>query len=189
MISWKYDGVTSDFPCLIFDAWTGEHLTLDPAKPSITRTEEVICFTPKEIQLNLSDGIEIIDSCVPSSLRGWLGKHLRLITNNSTIVLPSTNKNISHLVTWQFFLDKKPILTGIKLKGKNNTYLGTPTLWYPPVNEKTNLKISIHNLSSRQIIQINNQELQTSYKWQAIQLNQWITQPCSYELRFYTQQQ
>ncbi len=187
LIEWKLEGVTKDLPCLIFDAWSGDRLPLNMANPIIRGTEEIICFTPKEIQFELSNGIEIIDSCVPSSIRGWQGKHFRLNARESAIILTSNNKHPLRLIPWQISINKQPVLTGLKLKGKKSIYLETPTLWYPPINQGTCFKISLESLIRQQTIDIITKKLLPSDRWQAIPLEQWITEPGAYEVRLYNQ--
>ena len=110
LIEWHLEGVASDFPCLIFDAWSGEHIPLHLPNPSISGTEEIIYFTPRDVQLAFANGIEILDSCVPSSIRGWLGQHIRLTTKESSIVFATPNSAISQSIIWKLFNNEQPQL-------------------------------------------------------------------------------
>lgn len=187
LIEWKLEGVTSDLPCLIFDAWTGDRLNLDSANPTIRGTEEIICFTPRCVRLDFGDGIEIIDSCVPSSVRGWQGQQLALATKESLINLSSLDITPAQSISWKLAVDEQPSLRGLKLRGKNYIYLEIPTFWYPPVNKEITLNVSIENLILQQTIIATTKIVKPSDKWQAIPLDEWITEPGEYEARFWNQ--
>jgi hypothetical protein len=184
---WKLEGVSSGLPCLIFDAWTGDRLNLDSANPTIRGTKEIICFTPKGVQLNFGNGIEIIDSCVPSSLRGWLGQHLMLTSRESSIELYPLETPTPLSIRWTLASDEQPSLRGLKLKGKKSVYLEIPTFWHPPVNREISLNISIEDITYQQIIISTTETLQASDRWIEIYLGQWIIEPGKYEARFWNQ--
>lgn len=186
LIEWKLEGVASDFPCLIFDAWSGDRLTLDPANPTIRGTEEIICFTPKGVNLKFDNGIEILDSYVPSSIRGWQGQQLALTTEESSIVFSSSDTT-THQLIWGLSPEEAPSLRGLKLKGKKLTYLEIPTFWYPPLDQETSLNISIDSFTDQKNI-ANTNVLHKSNNWLAIPLNRWITESGKYEARFWNQE-
>ncbi len=187
LAEWHLEGVASDFTCLVFDAWTGDRIHLHLPNPSVRGTEEIICFTPREIQLAFANGIEILDSCVPSSIRGWLGQHVRLITKESSIVFTAPNTQIHQSISWKLFDNKQPQLTGLKLKGKKYTYLETPTFWYSTDDQAVSLNISIESLTCQSTIINTTETLPPSNSWQSISLTRWITEPGAYEARFWNQ--
>ncbi len=187
LIEWKLEGVTNDLPCLIFDAWTGARLNLDPANPNIRGTKEIICFTPRGTQLNFGNGIEITDSCVPSSLIGWQGQQLILTNNESSINLYSHDTTVPRLVSWTLLSDEQPILKGLQLKGKKSVYIEIPSFWHPPVNGEISLNISIEDFTHQKIIINTTETIQASDKWGEIPLNKWIKEPGKYEARFWNQ--
>ncbi|MBC1257684.1 chromosome partitioning protein ParA, partial [Trichormus variabilis] len=185
LMEWNYKGINSNLPCLVFDALTGEHLPLDYFQPRITSVEEVYCFTPKDIQPEFTNGIEILDSYIPSSIRGWRGRHIRLIAPESSIVLtiPETHQN--QLIIWKLLRDDEPVFTGLKLTGKKAIYLGTPTFWYPPVNQNLNMNVLVEDITKQSIIARTIETLSPNNQWIAIKLSQWITTPGYYEARFW----
>lgn len=186
LAEWRLEGVASDFPCLVFDAWSGDRIHLHLPNPSVRGTEEIICFTPREIQLTFANGIEILDSCVPSSIRGWLGQHIRLITKESSIVFIAPNTQTYQSINWKSD-NKQPQLTGLKLKGKKSTYLETPTFWYPPGDQAVYLKTSIESLTRQSTIINTTETLPPSDSWRSISLTRWITEPGAYEALFWNQ--
>ncbi|MHC5731256.1 MAG: hypothetical protein ACYTXY_45630, partial [Nostoc sp.] len=116
---WKLEGVARNLPCLIFDAGTGEHLNLDSTNPSIRGAKEIIFFTPKGVCLDFGNGIEIVDTCVPSSIRGWQGKQLTLTTKESSIVfIAFSDEEITTFptISWKVSSEEQPSLRGLKLK-------------------------------------------------------------------------
>lgn len=190
LIDWKLEGIASDFPCLIFDAWTGDRINLDPANPTIRGTQEIIFFTPRDAQLDCAEGIEIIDSCVPCSIRGWQGQQLTLKTKDSSIVLiVFSDGEIStfRAISWKLSSEEQPSLRGLQLKGKKSVYIEIPTFWYPPVEGEISLNVSIDNILHQRTIITTTEKISPRINWQAISLAQWITEPGKYEAHFWNQ--
>lgn len=188
LLEWHYEGISSHLPCLVFDALTGEHLPLRLPNLTIISVEEVICFTPKDIQPEFTNGIEVLDSCIPSSIRGWRGRLIRLTTPESLIVLTVPETNQSQLISWKLATDDEPVLRGLRLKGKKSVYLETPTFWYSPINKALILNLLIENITERNIIARTIETLSPNNRWFAIPLAQWITEPGCYEARFWFDQ-
>jgi hypothetical protein len=186
LLEWKIEGVTNDLPCLIFDAWTGDRLQLNSDNLIITGTKEIIFFTAQGITLELGDGIEILDSCVPSSLKQWRGQHFTLTTQQSSIRFATTNVDKSP-ISWVNSIAEHPTLRGLQLKGKKSIYLEIPNLWYPPIEKPVSLHISIENLTQKQTIISTTENLVPSSNWQEIYLHKWITQPGKYEARLWNE--
>jgi len=186
LIEWKIEGLASNFPCLIFDASSGERLTIDPANPTIKGTEEIICFKPRSVQLDFAEGIEFVD-CIPSLIEGWQGQQLVLTSKESTIKFLSSETTTPQLINWRLSPDEQPSLRGLKLKGKKYTYLEIPTFWYPPLDHKISLNISVESLTHQVTIANTPEILSPSNSWQAIPLDRWITEPGEYEARFWNQ--
>ncbi|KYC41678.1 chromosome partitioning protein ParA [Scytonema hofmannii PCC 7110] len=185
LMKWQYQGISSHLPCLIFDALTGEHLQLNLPNPSILAVEEIICYTPRNIQPTIADGIEIVDSCIPSSMKGWLGRQMRLTVPISSITLTLSETNQSQVITWQLVDNSEPVLTGLRLKGKKSIYLEPPTFWYPPINRVLALNVLIESFDKRVIVARSVENLSPSPRWAAVHLNQWINEPGHYEARFW----
>jgi len=181
LTNWKLENVATDFPCLIFDAWTGDRLNRDPINLAIKGSEEIIFFTPRDVHINFGNGIEVLDSCVPSSIRGWQGQQLRLTTKESSIAFSSKK------ITWKLSVDEQPGLRGLKLKGKKSVYLETPTFWYPPGDQEISLNIFVEDITNRQSIISTTEIVPPSDRWQAITLDKWIPEPGKYEARFWNQ--
>lgn len=185
LLHWYYKGITNQLPCLIFDAITGNHLPLYLPNPIIIGSEEIIYFTPKEIESELANGIELLDSCIPSSLRGWRGWQIRLTTPESSIMLNLPETAQSQIICWKLAENEQPILRGLRLKGKKSVYLEVPEFWYPPLNQALTLNVLIENITERTIICRILKNLLPNKRWSAIPLNQWITEPGCYEARFW----
>lgn len=185
LLEWEYKGIDNSLPCLVFDALTGEHLPLNPYQPTITAVEEVYCFTPKDIQPEFTHGIEVLDSYIPSSIRGWRGRHIRLIAVESSIVLTLHETNQPQLISWKLRQQDEPRFTGLKLTGRKLIYLEPPTFWYPPVNQTLNLNVLVEDITARSIIARTIETLSPHNKWIGIKLSQWITAPGCYEARFW----
>ncbi|EDX73581.1 hypothetical protein MC7420_3755 [Coleofasciculus chthonoplastes PCC 7420] len=189
LLKWHYAGITRDFPCLVFDAVTGDHLPLNLPNPTIIGVEEIICFTPKELSLQFAHGIEVLDSCIPSSIRGWRGQQIALTAPESSIVLTVAETEQSQLIHWRLAEAEKPVLRGLKLKGKKAIYIEVPTFWYPPLEQPLTLNVLIENITEKFIIARTIETLYPNNRWVAIPLNQWITEPGSYEASFWFETQ
>ncbi|BAY95860.1 MULTISPECIES: hypothetical protein [unclassified Tolypothrix] len=113
LMEWQYHGINSNLPCLLFNAVTGEHLPLQNQNPVIIGLEEIIFFTPNDIQPEFADGIEVLDSYIPSSIRGWRGRLIRLTKPESSILLTIANSQ-SQIINWKLLTDDEPILTGLR---------------------------------------------------------------------------
>ncbi|MEA5568945.1 chromosome partitioning protein ParA [Anabaena sp. UHCC 0399] len=185
LMEWDYKGINNHLPCLVFDALTGEHLPLNPSQPEITAVEEVYYFTPTDIQPDFTNGIEVLDSYIPSSIRGWRGRHIRLIVLESSIVLTIPETDQPQLISWKLVKENEPVLTGLKLKGKKSIYLEPPIFWYPPIHQNLDLNVLIENITGRNIIDRIIETLSPSNQWIDINLSQWITSPGYYEARFW----
>lgn len=185
LLKWYYTGINNQLPCLIFDAITGNHLKLHLSKPTIIGLEEIICFTPKEIQPEMGNGIELLDSCIPSSVRGWRGWQIRLTIPESSIVLNLSETGESQLICWKLAENEQPVLKGLRLKGRKPIYLEAPTFWYPPLNQTLTVNIFIENISERTTMTRTSETIFPNEKWFAIPLNQWITEPGFYEAHFW----
>jgi len=185
---WRYPGINNYLPCLIFNALTGEHLPLHLPSAIVNGVEEVICFTPKHIQPHFASGIEVLDSYIPSSIRGWRGWLIRLTNPESSIVLTIPEINLSQVIIWKLVTDNEPVLTGLRLQGKKPIYLEPPTFWYPPINDTLNLNILIENITRRTIVARSIETLSSHHRWFAIPLAQWITQAGCYEAHFWLEQ-
>ncbi|GAA6623549.1 chromosome partitioning protein ParA [Scytonema sp. NUACC26] len=185
LMKWQYQGINSHLPCLIFDALTGEHLRLNLPNPSLLDVEEIVCYTPRNIQPTIADGIEIVDSCIPSSIKGWLGRQMRLTVPTSLITLTLPETHQTQVITWQLVADSEPILTGLRLKGKKPIYLEPPTFWYPPINQILTLNVLIESFDKRVIVARSVENLSPSPRWVAVHLATWINEPGNYEARFW----
>ncbi|MHC5915595.1 MAG: chromosome partitioning protein ParA [Nostoc sp.] len=188
LLEWHYKGISSDLPCLVFDASTGEHLPLNLSQPTIIAVDEVFCFTPKDIQPEFANGIEVLDSYIPSSIQGWRGRLIRLTTPESSIVLTIPETNHSQLIIWKLVRSDEPVFTGLRLTGKNTIYLEPPTFWYPPINQTLDINVLVENITERYIVARTIESLSSSNRWVAIKLTQWITEPGCYEARFWFDQ-
>ncbi len=187
LIPWNIQGVTNDFACLVFKPWTGDRLNINFADWTIRGTREIICFTPKGVCLEFGHGIQILDPCVPSSIKGWRGQHLTLTTEQSSISYSAKNADISWSISWRNSIEQQPSLRGLRLKGKKSIYIEIPTFWYPPVEEEILLNISIENITCQQAIITTTKKISPSHFWQEIPLKEWINEPAKYQVLCWNQ--
>ncbi|WP_204139396.1 hypothetical protein [Halomicronema sp. CCY15110] len=178
---WHHDGLQPDQLCLIFDAETG-----DVRSPQqLALSSEIILFTPESVQRQYSDGLEIIDNFVPCSLSGWRGHWLQRTGVNASIQL--TQGHQKQALSW-LTAPQQPQLQGAKLKGRQPTFLDTPTLWYPPLPIGKTLNLLIEDMDQREILTEPNQQISLPPQsgWLAVDLSPWITQPGTYSVRLWT---
>ncbi|MBD1916253.1 MULTISPECIES: hypothetical protein [Cyanophyceae] len=181
LLEWHHPGIQPEQLCLIFDADTGElrspqQLALSP---------EIILFTPETVQRQYSDGLEIIDSFVPCSLSGWRGHWLQRTGANASIRLNQGHQE--QTLSWQM-ASQQPQLQGVRLKGRQPTFLATPALWYPPLPIGKTLNLLVEDMDQRQTLTEPNQQtsLPPQNDWQAVDLSPWIAQPGTYSVRLWT---
>lgn len=176
---WKIKGVSSEFTCLVFNALSGEHLQINISEPKIIGVEEIICFTPRETQIELKSNIEIIDDFVPSSIKGWCGKAIRLVGSKASIKVLNTT------IIWQLREDKKPQLVGLRLKGRKANYLDAPKLYYPPQKQEVIVNYLIESVDCKTTIAKGSLVIFANNNWSEIDLSQWITEAGNYIAEFW----
>ena len=144
--SWEHQGINPEFSCLIFDAISGDNIRVNFPEAKIIGIEEIIVFTPREVEIEPDNNIEIIDNLVPSSIRGWRGKEIRLIQSEAQIKIQDVE------IVWRSQSETQPKLIGLRLKGKKNIYINAPTFYYPPRRENLIISYSIEDINSKSII-------------------------------------
>lgn len=180
LLHWEVSGIEDQKAYLIFDTWTGERVhpsLLNQSVLEIGSYREIYCFIPKTSKLSLSQGIEVLDSCVPCSLKKWHGQLLALKVDSASITIFQDLQTWQ--VTWRTTSAQQPILVGLQLKQrnqKNPIYLEIPTLWGVPVDSA--FKLQIEDLTSRSRITSPDCSLSES----GIQLGYWIQNSGLYEL-------
>ncbi len=172
--SWNIEEIMPQLPCLIFDALTGDRLIPPDELKGKTK---IICFFDRTVQLEISEGIEIIDDFVPCSISGWRGQPLYLISETAQLEISK------QIIKWDRSQINYPQLRGIKSKSKGLTYLEVPSIWYPPMTipktiniEIENIEDEIENIEDRQVLTKFNEkiDLSISSNWQEINLSRWI---------------
>lgn len=184
LAEWQCEGVASDFPVLIFDAWTGNQLL---TSNGLKGSKEIIYFFANGTQIELSKGIELLDSFVPCSINGWRGQQVMLATTQAQLTFQFPNS--TQTIQWSQLQSQYPQLRGLKLKGKQSAYLEIPTVWYPPSSVEISIKVLVEDLANRKILTApdENIQLKPSSNWQSILLNHWVTQSGSYSVRLWTE--
>lgn len=184
LAEWRCEGITPNLPVLLFDAWTGDRLLFSKELKGST---EIICFVASNTQVELSDGIELLDGFVPCSIAGWRGQQLLLTTSQSQLIFRFSNGTQSLL--WNRVQADYPQLCGLKLKGRRSVYLEIPAIWHPPLLLKKSVKILVEDLTTRAILTAPDETLTlaANCNWQSIQLSQWIAQSGSYAVRLWNQ--
>ena len=182
-LQWQTDGVEDQKAYLLFDAWTGNRI--HPNNPNQSGLEignyrEIYCFIPKTSKLSLSQGIEVLDSCVPCSLKNWRGQLLALKVDAASITILQDQQTWQ--VSWRSTSTQQPILIGLQLKQQryqHPIYLEMPTLW--GIAADLGFKLQIEDLTCRDRITPPDCSLSES----VIQLKQWIQTSGLYELHFW----
>ena len=177
--SWEHQGINLEFPCLIFDAISGDNILVNIPEAKIIGIEEIIVFTPREVEIELDNNIEIIDNFVPSSIRGWRGKEIRLTQPEALIKIKDA------VITWQSREQEQPQLIGLRMKGRKIIYLDAPSFCYPPQSENVSLSYKIENADSQSIIAQNSLNIPTNSQWTEINLSSWITEGGNYYAAFW----
>ncbi len=174
--SWYLEGIMPDFPCLVFDAWTGDRLLPNPA---LTDCQEIFCFVPPGTTIGFTELVELAEeSLISCSIQRWQGKRLRLTGQAGQLEFQFGDRPFT--LDWMVAATV-PKLQGLRLPGQNK-YLEVPTLWYPPQGESLALTLTIQeqlvadNLGQQTI------PVPKQHQWFPIALNQWIHDPGRYSL-------
>jgi hypothetical protein len=142
--TWFCEGIDEELPCFIFDAFSGEYLSIDLDNSTITGWEEIICFIPKDIDIIFDrETIHSIDDCLCSSIKGWKGHRLRRIKTKAQISIQSQDRAIDCVINWQLEQNNIPRLVGLKSDPRKSIYLEVPTLWLPSRQQQLPIKIRI----------------------------------------------
>jgi hypothetical protein len=187
LVTWHQEGITDALPCLLFDANIGMHISLDAANPVISKTNEIICFVPKDVKLKLNNEIDILSSYVPCSISGWYGQHIQLLSHSSEVILIRYGQYPPVTIKWQISDNQQPVLRGLKIKVRKEVYLEAPTLWHPPTSQNLFFNISVENLTSQEITSRTSIEILASDRWQSISLEQMIIVSGKYQVRFWNE--
>ncbi|MCX5964363.1 MAG: chromosome partitioning protein ParA [Cyanobacteria bacterium] len=187
LANWSQEGITDALPCLIFDANIGTHISLDATNPVISRTNEIICFIPKDVKLKLNNEIDILSSYVPCSISDWYGQHIQLLSHTSEIILIRSGQYPPATIKWQISDNQQPVLRGLKIQGEKEVYLEAPTLWHPLTSQNLSFNISVENLTSQEITASTSVEILASDRWQSISIEQMITVSGKYQVRFWNE--
>lgn len=191
---WRCVGSEKDFSLLMFDYWTGDRILL---LDNLLNKEEIICFIPSNVELSYSEGIELIENGIPSSISGWEGIQLALTIDPFGICYAARGQLIiktiqeTRTIHWYNSTSQetetipKPQLRGVKLKEKEDIYLETPSLWYPPLSHPETLDISVNNLKNHQFYH-KKIDLISNSQWQEIPLREWINSQGEYSLSIET---
>jgi len=184
LTEWHCEGIAPNLPILIFDAWTGDRLL---TANGLTGNTEIICFVPSNTQIERSDGIDLLDSFVPCSIRGWRGQQLHLTAPQAQLTFRFPT--FVQALQWSQSQNEYPQLRGLKLKGKQPVYLEVPAVWYPPLPLSKSLSVLIEDLTNRTILTQPDAmvPIGAAQSWQKITLSQWITRSGSYAVRLWNQ--
>lgn len=175
LYTWSCDGIDTAFPCLIFDAFCGEYLSIDLDNSTITGWEEIICFTPRDVNIVFDEAISSIDDCIPSSIRGWKGHRLRRNQSKAKILIQS------HDINWQEEDNNTPCLVGLKSDTRKSIYLEKPTLWLPPRQDRLTIELSVRDEDSSQK-KSKYYDWSVNKRWTLVKLDEWIDKPGSYSI-------
>ena len=187
LIEWHCEGVTDNFPLLIFDAETGDHLTLNPENPQITGINELVCYFPTNTNLQTNSDIEVTDACFPCLMQHWQAKQIRLNGRSTTFELIGENINID--LRWQATSNRHPAIRGLQIKGKKPIYLEVPQIYYPLGDSVESIRIQVEDMDRQKTITEPDEKilakLMTGEIWQKIELDQWIKTTGNYEVRLW----
>jgi hypothetical protein len=179
---WQLSSIAPELPCLIFNSMTGEYIPLRQSEAVIIGAAEILCFTPKHIDVQSGLGIECRDRGIPSSLWGWRGFHLELTTSESVITLIKSATE-AKVVQWKT-RPVEPFVQGLRLQGKQIIYLEAPTLWLPPMAQETTLNLLIDDVTHKSVV-ARSVETITTNQWRSLSLNEWLQAPGRYEVKLW----
>jgi len=181
LLEWHHEGIHTGQLCLIFDADTGELRS----PQQLELSSEIILFTPNNVDREYGNTIEIIDSFVPCSLEGWRGHLLQRREKEADIILHQESR--IQKISWHQCSYQQPELQGIRLKSHKTSFLGTPTLWYPPEPISKTLNVLVEDLTRRHPISQTNEQVtvSASANWQELDLSQWIKNSGLYSIRLW----
>ena len=180
--TWFCEGIDEELPCLIFDAFSGEYFPLNLDNPIIISGEQIICFTPQEINIIFDEDIQSVNNCIPCSLKGWKGIEMSLSGVIGCISIQSEDKTIDRTIDWQLQKNDTPRLIGIKSNWRRSIYLEVPTLCLPPIQQSLQVDIKIKDTESKSEICSNIYTLPANSKWFEQSLEQWIDKPGNYQV-------
>lgn len=190
LLEWHGEGIVDSFPLLVFDAETGDRLILNALNtdaPQIVGINEVVCYFPKAINLQLSTEVEVTDDCFPCLIADWQAKQIRLTGRSASFSLVSEEVNIT--VQWQSLSSDQPIVRGLQIKGKQATYLETPQIYYPLNDSSVEyIRIQIENVDKQATLTHPDAEIKilaTNEKWQQVSLSQWVKDTGTYEVKLW----
>jgi len=187
LIEWHCEGVTDNFPLLIFDAETGDRLTLNPENPQITGINELVCYFLASANFQTNIDIEVTDACFPCLIQNWQAKQIRLNERPTSFQIIGENIDIS--VKWQVASNRQPIMRGLQIKGKKPIYLEVPQIYYPLSDSVESIRIQVEDMDHQKTITEPDEKiltkLMTGEIWQKIELDQWIKTSGNYEVRLW----
>lgn len=189
ILTWPLLGIDPQLPCLLFDAVTGEHIPLTVSALVFAGKTSVACFLPKDWQLELGEDIDVLDSYLPSSIRGWRGQELEITAEQSSLAVSAPNDGPTTEIIWQRLKGRDPILLGLKLRGQKPIYLGKPILQYPPQTQNQTVNLLIESTSQKRIVARQLEQIAASDRWSTIQLDDSIALADTYELKVWTETQ
>ena len=179
---WEREGIDSNLPCLIFDAISGENIDINFTEPQITGIEEIIVFTPRDIATELDGNVELIDDFVPSSIKNWRGKEIRLIESKALIQIQDV------VIDWRAQPKPQPKLLGLRLKGKKEIYINAPIFYYPPPEENLTINYLIENIARQSIVARDIFYTYNFATWNSLDLSHYITEAGKYYATFWHQE-
>ena len=185
LIEWHCEGVTDDLPLLVFDAETGDCVTLN-TNPQITGINELVCYFPVSANLQIDNDIEVTDACFPCLIQNWQAKQIGLKGKSATFRLIGENVDIS--VQWQTASNRQPVMGGLQVKGKKPSYLEAPQIYYPLGDSVEAIRIQIEDMDTQKPLTDPDQQIPvrlTGETWQEIELSQWIQTTGNYEVRLW----
>lgn len=189
ILTWQLSGIDSQLPCLLFDAVTGEHIALTVSALVFSGRTSIACFLPKDWRLELGEDIEVLDSYLPSSIRGWRGQELEITTEQASLVVAAPNGGLRTEIIWQRSKGRDPRLQGLKLRGQKPIYLGKPFLQYPPHTQNQTVNLLIESTSQKRIVARQLESIVASDRWSTIKLDDSIATADTYEMKVWTETQ
>jgi predicted nucleic acid-binding Zn-ribbon protein len=176
--SWYLEGIMPDFPCLVFDAWTGDRLLPNPA---LTDCQEIFCFVPTETTIEFTGSVERAEeSPIPCSIQRWQGKRLRLTGQAGQLEFQFGSATST--LGWTM-APTLPSLRGLNLPGQA-AYLEPPTLWYPPHTEALALSLTLEERGREDAAPTIQQTvtLEKNDRWFEIPLREWLKSSGQYTI-------
>jgi hypothetical protein len=177
---WDWVDEIEQLPCLIFDGESGCLLPVNSKDQQLIYRGNLFCFIPFDVEFRAEGSIQILDRNIPCSLMNWQGYELNLAEGSGGFSLRQGDE-LPFDVSWHS-VSARVQLVGTQSVQNNQKYLDIPTLWLPPLVEKTTAHVTLEESQGKKFEETIT--LEPNSKWQEVpKLQQWLQEASSYRLQ------